>query len=315
MNTEARENSRFIKELARKHGFLDCGIARIRRMSECEDSLNEWISRGYHGTMTYMERNREMRLDPSMLVDGAITMVSFLYNYFPGEVPEKQEGQPRIARYAYGEDYHFVIREKLHLMMNEMREKFGSIKGRVFTDSAPVLERQWAQEAGLGWIGKNTLLLNKRFGSYFFLAEMIIDLECETDLPVQTDHCGTCTACIDACPTQAILPGGILNASDCISYLTIEHQGDIPERFAGLMESWAFGCDICQEVCPWNRFSQPHEEPRFDPIDGIHAMSAEDWNNMDEATFDKHFIASPIKRAGLSKMKNNIKMALSGDKA
>lgn len=310
MESNAWENSRVIKELAIEFGFLECGITRVRRLDEEEAHLDEWISRGYHGSMYYMEKNREMRLNPGLIMPEAVTVVSMLYNYYPGPDSATHNNSLKIARYAYGEDYHYVIREKLHLMLKALREKVGPVKGRVFTDSAPVMERQWAQEAGLGWTGKNTLLLNKRFGSYFFLAEMLIDLECAADQPVQTDHCGTCTACIDACPTQAILPGKILNASECISYLTIEHKEAIPDRFEGKLENWAFGCDICQEVCPWNRFSQAHEEPRFIPSEPVSNIQAAQWLDMSEESFTERFSDSPIHRAGLSKMKDNIRVAL-----
>ncbi|MEQ9306217.1 MAG: tRNA epoxyqueuosine(34) reductase QueG, partial [Marinoscillum sp.] len=255
-----RANALLLKKIASNLGFSFCGISKAEFLKEEAPRLEEWLNRGYQGKMGYLENHFDKRLDPTKLVPGAKSVVSLVYNYFP----EKEESveAPKIAKYAYGQDYHFVIKDKLKEFMNLIQEEIGEVDGRVFVDSAPVHERAWAAKSGLGWIGKNSLLLNREMGSFFFLAELIIDLELEPDGPMK-DYCGTCTACQDACPTNAIPEPYAVDGSRCISYLTIELKDEIPNEFKNKMEGWAFGCDICQDVCPWNRFSKPHNEPAF----------------------------------------------------
>lgn len=258
-----------------------------------------------HGTMGYMERNFDKRLDPRKLVDGAKTVISLLFNYYSPVMQVNQE-VPKISRYAYGEDYHVVLKEKLNQLLREFGEKFGEVSGRVFTDSAPVLERAWAVKSGLGWIGKNANLLNKGSGSYYFLCELIIDRELQADNRQATNHCGTCTACIDACPTQAIVAPSKVDSRKCISYLTIELRDELPSEAKGKMDNWIFGCDVCQEVCPWNRFAIPNGEPRFSPRPELTGMKAEDWAELSRETFDVLFKLSPIQRTGYNGLKHNV---------
>jgi epoxyqueuosine reductase len=295
-----------LKQLAYDLGFTHVGIARAEKMDEEARRLEEWLNRGYHGTMRWMENHFEKRTDPTKLVPGAKTVISLLYNYFP-EDESPSETAPKISRYAYGEDYHRVIRTKLRELVGRIEEQLGApLDGRVFVDSAPVLERDWARRAGIGWVGKNTLLINPRSGSYFFLAEIISDLDLPADSAIR-DHCGTCTRCIDACPTEAISPGGyVVDGSKCISYLTIELKGAIPESFRGKMEGWAFGCDICQEVCPWNRFSTPHQEPAFQPHPDLPEMEERDWQEMTEEVFRRVFRKSAVKRTKYSGLRRNL---------
>jgi len=294
-----------IKEEAQRLGFLACGVAKARYLEEEAPRLEEWLTRNYQGEMAYLANHFDKRLDPRLLVPGAKSVISLLYSYYPAE-QQKDDSAPKLAKYAYGEDYHFVIKPKLKDLLNFIREEIGEVDGRVFVDSAPVMERVWAQEAGLGWLGKNTLLLNKREGSFFFLAELIIDLDLDYDNPIRTDHCGTCTRCIDACPTEAILAPNLLDASKCISYLTIELKDAIPNDFKGQMENWAFGCDICQDVCPWNRFSKPHQEEAFNPHPDLLEMSSGDWHEMTEEVFRKVFKKSAVKRTKYSGLKRNL---------
>ena len=294
-----------IKEEASRLGFLACGVAKARYLEEEAPRLEQWLSQNYQGEMAYLANHFDKRLDPQKLVPGSKSVVSLLYNYFPSEV-QSDEAAPKIAKYAYGEDYHFVIKRKLKDLLAFIQEEIGEVEGRVFVDSAPVMERIWAKEAGLGWLGKNTLLLNKKEGSFFFLAEIILDLDLVYDSPIQTDHCGTCTRCIDACPTEAILAPNLLDASKCISYLTIELKEAIPPNFSGQMENWAFGCDICQDVCPWNRFSKPHQEEAFKPHDDLLEMSSGDWHEMTEEVFRKVFKKSAVKRTKYAGLKRNL---------
>lgn len=294
--------SKTIKQLSKTAGFIDCGIAVARRLDEEEAKLKNWLSQGFHAEMQYMENHFEKRLDPTLLVPGSKSVISFLYNYFPAESQNTEA--PIIAKYAYGEDYHTVIKDKLYSLVQELQQQIGTFNYRIFVDSAPVMERQWAALSGLGWIGKNSLLLRKGLGSYFFIGSIICDLDLEPDTPV-TDHCGTCTACIDACPTQAIVANQVVDAGKCISYLTIEKKGDIPVEFHDQMSNRIFGCDICQEVCPWNHFSIPHQEPRFEPNSWIQ-WNKKDWETMDEVLFESHFSLSPLKRAGFLKLKNTL---------
>jgi len=297
------EKTLFLKETAKNAGFSYCGVSRADKLVDEEQRLEQWLNKGYHGKMTYMENHFDMRLDPRKLVPGAKSVISFVYNYFPKESLKSQ--QYKIARYAYGEDYHVVIREKLTTLVASLSEKFGAFEGRIFVDSAPVMERQWAAKSGLGWLGKNTLLLNKEMGSFFFLANIICDWEFEYDTAVK-DYCGTCTACIDACPTQAINPAGFLEANKCISYLTIELKEEIPTAFKGKMDNWAFGCDVCQEVCPWNRFSKPHTEPAFMPNEALKGMKETDWEEITQEVFSEIFSKSAIKRTKFKGLKRNI---------
>ncbi len=294
----------FIKSTAHDLGFAYCGISKAEFLADEAPKLEEWLRRQYHGKMEYLEKNFDKRLDPTLLVPGAKSVVSLLYNYFPKN-DLSLTSDLKIAKYAYGEDYHLVVRELLNEFINRIREKIGDVEGRAFVDSAPVMERTWGERSGLGWIGKNSLLLNRSMGSFFFLAELIIDLELEPDGPIK-DYCGSCTACMDACPTEAIAEPYVVDGSKCISYLTIELKEEIPSDFKGKFENWIFGCDICQDVCPWNRFSTPHREPRFDPSSTLTNMSAQEWTELSEDVFKKIFKDSPIKRTKFSGLKRNI---------
>ncbi|CAN5197203.1 tRNA epoxyqueuosine(34) reductase QueG [soil metagenome] len=295
--------SNIIKNEAKRLGFEQVGFAPAGFLEDEAPRLESWLSKGFHGQMKWMENHFDMRLDPTKLVPGAKSVISLMFNYFPSNIINN-ENAPKVAKYAYGEDYHFVLKDKLKDLMHYIQSEVGEVNGRVFVDSAPIMERKWAQQAGLGWIGKNTLLLNKGRGSYYFLAEIICDLELEYDGPV-TDHCGTCTACIDACPTDAITPYEV-DATKCISYLTIELKDAIPNEFAGKMENWAFGCDICQEVCPWNRFATPHAEPAFNPSPEMANMTASDWHEITEEVFKRVFKNSPIKRTKFEGLQRNL---------
>ena len=299
------KSAAMIREEARRLGFDWVGFARVRKLEEEEDRLQEWLNRGLNGKMAYMANHFEMRLDPGKLVPGAKTVVVLMHNYFPKE-KQKDPEAPRLARYAFGEDYHFVLKKKLKSLLRFINDEIGEVHGRCFTDSAPVMERQWAALAGLGWTGRNTLLIHPRAGSYYFLAELIIDLELPADDPIR-DHCGTCRRCIDACPTEAIAESGyLLDASKCISYLTIELREAIPEEFRGKMQNWMFGCDVCQEVCPWNRFSRPHDEPAFFPKEELLEMKKSDWLELTEEVFKGLFRRSAVKRTGYSGLKRNL---------
>jgi epoxyqueuosine reductase len=257
--------------------------------------------------MSYLENHFDKRIDPRKLVDGAKTVISLSFNYFPAE-QQRDTDAPKLAKYAYGEDYHFVLKEKLHKLLGLIKEKTGDINGRCFVDSAPVLERDWAKRSGLGWIGKNTMLISPQKGSFFFLAELILDLELSYDEPI-ADFCGTCRRCIDACPTGSISEKGyIMDASKCISYLTIELRDEIPKEFAGKMENWAFGCDICQDVCPWNRFSKSHNHPELAPNNEIISFSIHDWMAIDESGFKKIFQDSPLSRTKWKGIQRNLKL-------
>ncbi|MDX5428340.1 MAG: tRNA epoxyqueuosine(34) reductase QueG [Bacteroidota bacterium] len=293
-----------IKQKARELGFLDCRISKARRLDEEADHLEQWLKKGYNGTMGWMGNHFEKRLDPRQLVPGARSVISLAFNYFPKEEQEVPDA-PKIARYAYGEDYHFVLKRKLKEFVEFIRTEIGPVEGRVFVDSGPVMERQWAANSGLGWIGKNSLLLRKGEGSWFFLCEMILDLDLPEDPPV-TDHCGSCTRCVDACPTEAILENRTIDASKCISYLTIELKDSIPMDFKGKMEDWAFGCDICQEVCPWNRFATPHSEPALDPHPDLLKMDREEWFEMTKEVFNDLFRRSAVKRTKYEGIQRNL---------
>ena len=291
-------------------GFLNITIARAEMMEPEAKRLDSWLNAGHHGQMSYMENHFDLRVDPRKLVDGAKTVISLSYNYY-NEDTEQEASAPQISMYAYGKDYHKLIRKKIKNLMLWIEENIGEINGRGFVDSAPIMERDWARRSGLGWMGKHTLLIDKKRGSYFFLAELISDLEYEEQPKEESDHCGTCTRCIDACPTDAISPTGyILDASKCISYLTIELKEDIPDEYHDKLEGWMFGCDICQQVCPWNRFSVSHTEPRFNPNDEVMSKTKEDWQALEEAEFDDLFMGSAVRRAGYEKLKSNIASAL-----
>lgn len=298
----ASRNTALVKSTAKTLGFDFCGISRAVFLEEEAPRLEQWLKERKHGEMKYMENYFDKRLDPKLLVDGARSVISLLYNYYPSQ--KQVEGVPKISKYAYGEDYHLVIREKLNALLEKMREEFGEISGRAFVDSAPVLDKVWAKKSGLGWAGKNSNLLT-RSGSFYFIAEIICDLELEYDGPMP-DYCGTCTRCIDACPTGAITEPYVVDGSKCISYLTIELKENIPAAFKGKMDSWAFGCDICQDVCPWNSFSTPHREPRFIDERGLLNMGEREWHEMTEETFSKVFRNSAVKRTKFKGLKRNL---------
>tara|TARA_A100001011_G_scaffold122704_1_gene129532 strand:- start:2259 stop:3179 length:921 start_codon:yes stop_codon:yes gene_type:complete len=291
-----------IKNSAKDLGFLSCGISKADFLEEEAPRLEQWLQDGKHGKMAYMENHFDKRLDPRLLVPGAKSVVSLLLNYYTDELQD--EGVPKISKYAYGTDYHFVIKEKLSQLLQTIQDEIGEVNGRVFVDSAPVMDKAWASRSGLGWIGKNTNLITQKVGSFFFIAELITDLELEYDTPV-TDHCGTCTACIDACPTEALTPYNI-DASKCISYLTIELKDQIPNEFQNKMDDWAFGCDVCQDVCPWNRFSKSHSEPLFDPRAELLDFTKKDWEELTEVTFETIFKNSAVKRTRYEGFKRNL---------
>ncbi|MGB1080847.1 MAG: tRNA epoxyqueuosine(34) reductase QueG, partial [Flavobacteriaceae bacterium] len=275
---------------------MACGISKATFLEEEAPRLEKWLMQNHHGEMGYMARNFDKRLDPRKLVPGAKSVVSLLYNYYPN-ASQTDKDAPKLARYAYGKDYHHVIKDKLFEFMHDIQTEIGAVEGRVFVDSAPVLEKAWAAKSGLGWVGKNTNLIRKHNGSYFFIAELIIDLELAADGAV-TDHCGSCTACLDACPTNAFVAPYKLDASKCISYYTIELKDAIPNEVKGQFDDWAFGCDICQEVCPWNRFSTPHNEPQFEPNPALMQLSKKDWHEITEEVFNRLFEASAVQRTG-----------------
>ncbi len=294
-----------LKARAASLGFFLCGVAKAERMEEEARRLEDWLNQGNHGQMAYMANHFDLRVDPTQLVPGARTVISLAFNYHNPDKPADPNA-PRISQYAYGEDYHQVLRKKLKTLLAWIRDIYGQVQGRVFVDSAPVLERDWARRAGVGWVGKHTLLIHPKAGSYFFLAELIIDLPFAPDPPIR-DHCGTCKRCIDACPTDAISPEGYsLDASKCISYLTIELRDAIPKTFEGKMEGWIFGCDICQEVCPWNRFASRHDEPTFEAAAGLLEMDKADWKEITEETFSVMFSKSALKRPGFERLGRTI---------
>ncbi len=303
MNSCERHTA-IIKAIAARLGFAACGIAKAEFLEDEAPRLEQWLKHNYHGQMGYMANHFDKRLDPQKLVPGAKSVVSLLYNYYPQQDLAPQHGY-KLAKYAYGKDYHQVIKEKLRLFLDQAREEIGEIGGRVFVDSAPVMERQWAQRAGVGWLGKNGLLLTAKKGSFYFLAELIIDLELAYDQPV-TDHCGTCTRCLDACPTAAIVQPGVVDGSKCIAYYTIELKSQEPIPAGEPLANWIFGCDICQDVCPWNRFSRPHNEPAFAPNEHLQNMRPADWEEMTAETFAKVFAGSAVKRSKFAGLKRNV---------
>ncbi|MFM6925047.1 MAG: tRNA epoxyqueuosine(34) reductase QueG [Ferruginibacter sp.] len=304
MNT-IEKNTALIKTLAVNYGFDHCGIAKARHLDEDARRLENWLSKGFHGTMQYMENHFDLRTDPAKLVPGAKSVITLLLNYFPGK--SQPENAPKISKYAFGNDYHEVIRSRLKLFLGEIHEQIGEVHGRGFVDSAPVLERAWAQQAGIGWIGKNGNLITKQNGSFLFIATLIVDLELDYDNNFIKDYCGTCTKCIDECPTEAILPDKLIDGSKCISYFTIELKDAlIPEDQKGKFDNWMFGCDTCQDVCPWNRFAKPTNDINFAPIPEIINLSTSEWEDMTEESFKRIFKNSPLKRAKFEGIKRNL---------
>lgn len=303
MISNKEKYTKFIKSEALRLGFMSCGISKAGFLEQEAPRLENWLNSNMNGQMSYMENYFDKRLDPTLLVDDAKSVVSLLLNYYPSETQNPEAY--KISKYAYGQDYHFVIKEKLKELLFSIQNEIGEVSGRAFVDSAPVLDKAWAAKSGLGWIGKNSNLLTKQVGSFYFIAELIIDLELEYDTAT-TDHCGSCTACIDACPTQAIVAPYIVDGSKCISYFTIELKENIPEEMKGSFDEWAFGCDTCQDVCPWNKFSKPHNEPLFDPNPELLAMSKKDWDEITEETFRAVFKNSPVKRTKFEGLKRNI---------
>ena len=303
MLNQSEKYTKLIKEEALQLGFMSCGISRAGFLEEEAPRLEQWLNENRNGEMSYMENHFDKRLNPSLLVTGAKSVVSLLLNYYPNEF--QREDSYKVSKYAYGRDYHFVIKDKLKSLLHFINEEIGEVDGRAFVDSAPVLDKAWAAKSGLGWIGKNSNLLSKKVGSFFFIAELIIDLELEYDTPV-TDHCGSCTACIDACPTDAIYEPYKVDGSKCISYYTIELKDSVPESEKGKFENWMFGCDICQDVCPWNRFSKPHSEPLFDPHPDLLKMTKQDWEEITRETFNEIFRKSAVKRTKYQGLKRNI---------
>ena len=301
--------SEIIKSEALSVGFLSCGISKAEFLSEEATKLENWLKSGFNGEMSYMERNFDKRLDPRLLVPGCKSVISLLFNYYTKKKPKKDH-EPKISSYAYGKDYHLVVKDKLRELLLRINNLVGDVNGRVFVDSAPVMDRVWAKKSGLGWIGKNTNLISKKTGSFFFIAELILDLELEYDHPT-TDHCGSCTACIDSCPTNALATPYQIDATKCISYATIELKNNIPDSFKDNMRGWIFGCDICQDVCPWNRFSKNHNEPSFKDKKNITDMSKSQWEDLTKDVFDEVFKDSPIQRTGYNGIKRNIDFAFS----
>lgn len=306
--SEASFSPLSISERIKKHalelGFGNCGIAKAEFLEEEAQHLENWLHKGMHGKMSYMENHFDMRLDPKLLVDSAKSVISLTYNYFPEKI--QRSDSYKIAKYAYGDDYHFVVKDKLSELLNFIQEEIGEVNGRAFVDSAPILEHAWAKKSGIGWVGKNSLTLSKQKGSFFFLAELVLDLNLDYDEPIKTDHCGSCTKCIDACPTEAILPNNIVDGSKCISYFTIELKDEIPTEMSGKFDDWIFGCDVCQDVCPWNRFSLPQKEEKLNAKDVLLNYSKSDWEEITEDVFRKVFAKSAVKRTKFEGLKRNI---------
>lgn len=305
MDSNIQNNTKLIKDKANELGFISCGISKAEFLEEEAPRLEKWLNQNLNGKMAYMERNFDKRLDPRLLVPDSKSVISLLFNYYTNKKQEDNQA-PKISTYAFGEDYHFVIKRKLKELMSYIKIEIGDVGGRVFVDSAPIMEKAWASKSGLGWIGKNTNLISKKTGSFFFIAEVIVDLELEYDSPT-TDHCGSCTKCIDACPTEALIAPYQIDGSKCISYLTIELKDQIPNEFKDKMDNWAFGCDVCQTVCPWNRFANEHEEESFTPKEELLKMTKNEWNEITEEVFDKVFENSAIKRTKFDGLKRNIK--------
>jgi epoxyqueuosine reductase len=297
-------HSQFIKAEAKRLGFLSCGISKAGFLEEEAPRLEKWLKNNAHGEMRYMENHFDKRLDPTKLVEGSKSVISLLLNYFPSEIQNPESYQ--LSKYAYGMDYHFVIKDKLKELLQSIQDEIGDVHGRAFVDSAPVLDKAWAAKSGLGWIGKHSNLLTQQIGSFYFIAELIIDLDLEYDYAT-TDHCGTCTACIDACPTEAITEPYVVDGSKCISYFTIELKENIPSEFKGQFDDWMFGCDICQDVCPWNKFSKAHSEPLFNPHPELLDMTKKDWEEITQDTFSKVFKNSAVKRTKFDGLTRNVR--------
>jgi len=304
MASSEAQHTALVKAAAARWGFEYCGIAEARMLDEDARRLEDWLKKGMHGQMHYMEKHFDLRIDPAKLVPGARSVITLLKNYYPGE---EASTDVRISKYAWGNDYHEVIRAQLNGMLAEMREAIGDFAGRGFVDSAPVLERAWARESGLGWLGKNGNLITRNNGSFFFIASLIVDLSLQADDPFAKDFCGSCTRCIDSCPTDAILPDRTVNGSQCISYFTIELKSElIPQNMQGRFDNWMFGCDTCQDVCPWNRFSKPHSEEQFSPIPQVLNLTSMQWEELSEESFKKIFRHSPLRRAKYSGIRRNL---------
>lgn len=309
MNKEASVR---IKAKALELGFLDCGISAAGYLSEEKPRLERWLSQGMHGEMGYMARNAEMRLDPRLIFEGAKSVISVLLNYFPKEKQQDADA-PILSKYAYGKDYHFVLKDKLNALLQFIQTEVAPCNGRPFVDSAPVLDKAWAVRSGLGWIGKNTNLISVEHGSFFFVGELVVDLELEPDQKAVRDHCGTCTRCLDACPTKAIVAPYVVDSRKCISYQTIELKGELDESLKDQFENRVFGCDICQDVCPWNLKSEPHQEPDFDPNPNLIELSRNEWHEMDKPLFNELFRKSAVKRTKFEGMKRNLQFLSSSD--
>jgi epoxyqueuosine reductase len=303
INSKKSKYSQLIKSEAKRLGFLSCGISKAGFLEEEAPRLETWLNKNQHGEMKYMENHFDKRLNPTLLVDDAKSVISLLLNYYPSESQNSESY--KISKYAYGQDYHFVIKEKLKEFLHTIQTEIGEVSGRAFVDSAPVLDKAWAAKSGLGWIGKNSNLLTQQVGSFYFIAELVVDLDLDYD-HATTDHCGTCTACLDACPTEAIVAPYVVDGSKCISYFTIELKENIPMEMKGKMDDWMFGCDVCQDVCPWNRFSKPHNEPLFNPNPEILSFTKKDWEEITEDTFRKVFKSSAVKRTKLEGLQRNI---------
>ncbi|WP_439554536.1 tRNA epoxyqueuosine(34) reductase QueG [Flavobacterium macrobrachii] len=302
MNSKLKYTS-FIKAEAKRLGFLSCGISKAGFLEDDAPRLEKWLNQNHHGKMDYMTDYFDKRLDPTLLVPDSKSVITVLLNYYP---PDFQNSDSyKISKYAYGKDYHSVLKKKLKKLLRAIRTEIGDVSGRAFMDFAPVMEKSWAAKSGLGWIGKNANLITQKTGSFYFIAELILDLELEYDNPT-TDHCGSCTACIDACPTEAIVAPYVVDGSKCISYYTIELKENIPQEMKGKLDDWMFGCDVCQDVCPWNRFSKAHSEPLFTPYPELLSYSKKDWEEITEETFAKVFTNSPLKRTKLEGLKRNI---------
>ena len=295
--------STIIKAEAKRLGFMSCGISKAEFLEAEAPRLESWLKQNMHGEMSYMENHFDKRLDPTKLVEGSKSVISLLLNYYPSQF--QQDETYKISKYAYGTDYHFVIKEKLKQLLQFIQQEIGEVDGRAFVDSAPVMDKAWAAKSGLGWIGKNSNLLTKQVGSFYFIAELIVDLDLEYDLPV-TDHCGSCTACIDACPTQAIVEPYKVDGSKCISYFTIELKNELPNSYKNQFDDWIFGCDVCQDVCPWNKFSKSHNEPLFDPNPQLLNTSKKEWEELTKETFNEIFKKSAVKRTKFEGLKRNI---------
>ncbi len=312
MQSLVEKHSALIKQKAAALGFFYCGISKADFLEEEAPRLEQWLAQGMHGEMAYMANHFDKRLDPRLLVEGAQSVVTVLLNYFPEE-DLARENAPKISKYAYGTDYHFVIKDKLKALMDYIHEAIGEVGGRAFVDSAPVMDKAWAKRSGAGWIGKHSNLISRQQGSFFFIGELILDLPLQPDGPVK-DYCGTCTRCIDACPTEAIVAPYVVDGSKCISYFTIELKNEIPNSMQGKFENWAFGCDICQDVCPWNRFAKAHQESAFRPSEAFQKLRWQDWEDMSEEVFQAIFRRSPLKRSKLKGLKRNVKFLLSPSK-